>query len=177
MVLELMRNNREYYDLAQYGIKGKNYDLTSDGKTIAGPDSTYYGNVSYYGMRTGAFDRVPSDAFPGYDTLLSSCASRKAFNPLQLYSLDVNDTIKNEFAACKAIYDQTRPILNLGFSENPEKDIQDYLAKMKAAGSVAPATAPTTNTGQGPEGHGASAGWTCLPSGTPIKLTALTNWC
>lgn len=134
MALELFRTNREYYDLTEYGLKGKNYDLTADGKTIPGTDPKGYGNVSYYGWRTAEFDRKPSETFPNYNDILKGAEERKAFHPLQVYSLEINDGIKNEYAAAKAIYDQTRPILNLGFSDDPEKTLNEYLAKMKAAG-------------------------------------------
>lgn len=133
MVIELFRNDRSYYDLLQYGIKGRHYDLTPEGKTIPGPQAAGYGDLSFYGLRTAAFNRSPAATFPSYDEIRESAATRGNLHPLSMYSLEV-ENIKNEFAACKSIYDQYRPILNLGFNEDPEKTIQEYLAKMKAAG-------------------------------------------
>jgi hypothetical protein len=72
--------------------------------------------------------------FPGYDAIVKSCKAREYFNPTTMFSLAVGDSIKNEFAAIKNIFDQTRPILNLGFNDDPEKTLKTYLDKMYAAG-------------------------------------------
>lgn len=44
MVLELLKHNEEYFDLIYYGIKGKHYDLNSEGRLIPTAE-----NVSYSG--------------------------------------------------------------------------------------------------------------------------------
>jgi putative aldouronate transport system substrate-binding protein len=61
MFIDLLHSDRDFHDLVMYGIKGKNYDLTSDGK-LKRPDGVEPGQYSMtntgMGLIQGKFNRV-----------------------------------------------------------------------------------------------------------------------
>jgi len=83
------------------------------------------------------FDVLPqiesADAHPKYSEINSSQLSRKTSHPLDAFALNT-ENIKTEYAACSNLFAEYQAILELGFSNDIEKDLNDFITKIYAAG-------------------------------------------
>lgn len=134
MMLDLFRNDQSYFDLTTYGIKGKHYNLTDDGKYLAGPDVANFGldEGCPWGWRTNLY-RDNANNSESLTKILANFDS-KAFIP-PLVGFDYNgENMKTELASIKALHDQYYQILCLGMDENPEVRMAEWLEKAKAVG-------------------------------------------
>ncbi len=133
MAIDCMCNDRDINYLVRFGIKGKHYDLTSDGKLIQGADSSKY-SQGYSIWQFNVLPLVPkNEEHPSYQEIKKSQSDKMVIHPLSAFVLNT-ENIKTEYSACKNIFDQYQPILELGFSKEPEKDIREIVDKLNAAG-------------------------------------------
>ncbi|ANE48343.1 hypothetical protein SY83_20975 [Paenibacillus swuensis] len=136
MLLDLFRNNEEYFNLTTYGIEGTHYELTADKKIKAlnGSESGYKPDSgSPWGWRTPSMYKVMADAPPEYAQMLESFNKSAITNPLLTFVFD-NTKFKNELAAMKNVTDQYRDALYLGALGDPEQGVKTLLEKYKEAG-------------------------------------------
>lgn len=133
MAIDNLSYDHDTNYLLRFGIKGKHYDLTSDGKLLSGPEGGKYSS----GYSIWSFNVKPViisvESHPKYEELLKAQNDKAVSHPLDAFVLNT-ENLKTEYAACKAIFDQYQPILELGFSKDPDKDIKDFVEKLKAAG-------------------------------------------
>jgi len=133
MAIDYLTWEKDINDLVRHGIRGRHYDLTPDGKKISLPDASKY--TSGYSMWN--FDVLPqiesADAHPKYSEINSSQLSRKTSHPLDAFALNT-ENIKTEYAACSNLFAEYQAILELGFSNDIEKDLNDFITKIYAAG-------------------------------------------
>lgn len=135
MMLDLFRNNEDYFDLTTYGIEGKHYTLTPEGKIKSLPDSSKYpiDGACPWGWREAKFYRSVDGSISNYDDVLKSYTERWSKSPIENYFPDFASVMDKQ-AALKTVSDQYGFALQLGFSKDVEKDVKTMLDKYKAAG-------------------------------------------
>lgn len=139
MFLEMMHTNKELYDLVMYGIEGKTYVLKGesaeypDGMTAA--TSNYMDWHGQWAMWSPDFMR-PTTTYPAG---FWKNEAEYAKNPLNVQNkLDGlffdTESIKNEIAKRDQLEADDGKILQYGVEKDPAKELNDYIAKQKAAG-------------------------------------------
>jgi putative aldouronate transport system substrate-binding protein len=136
MMLDLFRNNEDYFNLTTFGIKGKHYELTADKKiqTLNGADSGYKPDSgSPWGWRTAGLYKPLSDQPKAFTTIKENWTKTAVTNPLLNFVFD-SSNVKNELAAIKNVKDQYRDPIYLGLMNNAEEAVKTLNAKYKEAG-------------------------------------------
>ncbi|SDD03980.1 putative aldouronate transport system substrate-binding protein [Paenibacillus sp. UNCCL117] len=138
MLLELLRTNREYYDLTMYGIKGKHYDLTADGKLTlpAGVSPSDNGfapeAMGGWGWRVDRFVREPAKSWYKYLDLKQELQDNLYDAKLANFVVDVS-SFKTELAAVQGVVKQYGEPVNFGLVD-PQTAIPVLRQKLKEAG-------------------------------------------
>lgn len=128
MVLDLFRNNREYYDLTWYGIEGKHYTAIGDTGYSSLPDSADYGagGACQWGWGVSSMQRTADDEPEQRTEIMDRWINEETVNhPLQNFNFD-DTNVKNEMANIANVYQQYALPLELGFV-----DVEDGLATLK----------------------------------------------
>jgi len=136
MMLDLFRNNEEYFNLTTYGIEGTHYELTADNKikVLNGAESGFKPDSACpWGWRTPAMSKIMADAPAQYEEILASFNKSSITNPLLTFVFD-GTNFKNELAAMKNVSDQYKDALNLGAMGDPEAGLKVLHEKYKEAG-------------------------------------------
>lgn len=141
MVLNKLRSDRDCYDTLFYGIKGKNYDLTSDGmvKLPDGVTSDKNGypwvNEGQWGFAVQDFDRKsPTEWMDFYNVLQKSFQEVATPDLLANFAVDATP-LSNEVAAMSEVASQYATPLRWGMTSNASKDLDNLRSKLKSAGS------------------------------------------
>lgn len=135
MVLDLLRYDRELFDLTWYGIKGTHWEAVGDTqyKTLEGTANFPAGSVCPWGwatplMRTSVEEpeivKTLKDKWSKEDTI---------HNPLETFTFD-DSKVKNEIAAVNNVITQYGLPLDLGMVADIDKGIAIYKQKLKEAG-------------------------------------------
>lgn len=135
MLLDLFKNDARYADLHTYGIKGVHYDLTADGRVVPLEATGNYpvdGNCNW-GWRDDALFRQVEGGIPNYEVLKANWNNVCFTHPLQFFNFD-DSKVQNEFAACSNIFNANYKALIMGFTNDPEGDVQKLIEKYKQAG-------------------------------------------
>ncbi|SFA92022.1 putative aldouronate transport system substrate-binding protein [Cohnella sp. OV330] len=135
MALDLLRYDRELFELTTYGIKGKHWEPVGEDRYKVLPGSTGYtpDGVCPWGWRT---ELVRTLDGPAGDLLQSFYKKWKENNiihsPLETFALD-DANIKNELAALANV--QKTYLLPIYFGlVKPSEGIPEVIEKMKQAG-------------------------------------------
>ena len=140
MMLEKLRYDREYYDLVSYGILGKHYVLTEDGK-IGLPEGMNASENPYpieamgsWGWRNYKLQRIsaaPNQWLEYYDILdrLEIIATKNKFNAFQ----PLLDPIRAEIAAVEQLNQQYLYPLLFGVLD-PVDGLKEYQDQLRTAG-------------------------------------------
>ena len=105
MMLELFRNNEEYFDLTTYGIRGKHYELNDQGKltlpegVTADTNGFPPDNACPWGWRQDKFYKSYANAWPKYDETLARISETAYFNTVRPFKNMDDSLYKNEQAA------------------------------------------------------------------------------
>lgn len=136
MMLDLFRNNEEYFNLTTYGIEGTHYELTEDNKvkTLNGTESGFKPDSACpWGWRTPALYKVMADAPAEYGDILGSFNKASVTNPLLNFVFD-GTNFKNELAALKNVSEQYRNAIGVGAMGDAEEAVKILNQKYKEAG-------------------------------------------
>ena len=134
MALDLLGYDPEINFLIMQGIPGVHVNNigTEEARKIEVIKPTYGGSYSQW-----CFDNVPSlpvDSFPGYEEIRKSYFEDQiAYHPALGLTFDP-ENVKTEVATTTQIIEQYRPIIQLGFNDDPEKTLNEYIQALKAAG-------------------------------------------
>ncbi|MCX7709884.1 MAG: ABC transporter substrate-binding protein [Clostridia bacterium] len=135
MLLDLFKNDERYSDLTTYGIKGKHYDVTADGKIKPLADTANYpvdGNCNW-GWREDKLFKQVEGGIPNYAELRANWEKVAYTHPLQFFNFD-DSKVKNEFAACSNVFNSNYKALVMGFTNDVESDLKKLNDKYKQAG-------------------------------------------
>lgn len=135
MLLDLFKNNEEYFDLTTYGIKGRHYDVTADGQLTALKDSANFGAdvACPWGWRDDRFYKTFANGLPNFADILKSNKERMVIIPAVNFTAD-QTAVKDKVALFNNIGQQYELPLRLGFSEDTGNDHAVFMDKLKAAG-------------------------------------------
>ena len=138
MMIELFRNDQTYFDLTTYGIKGRNYELTADGKLTL-PSGVTAANNGFppdgpcpWGWRQDNFYRSYVNAWPSFDTTRKEMVKLHISSPLQAFLMN-ETSIKSELAAISSVQKQYEYPLLWGISD-PVSGLATLKDEMKKAG-------------------------------------------
>lgn len=135
MALDLLRYDRDIYDLSFYGIKGTHFDAVGDKqyKTLDATANFPAGNVCPWGWHT-PINRTDVEQPAEVNQFNTKWAKEDTIhNPLETFTFD-DSTVKNEMAAINTVVTQYGLPLHLGIIADPAKGVETYSQKLKAAG-------------------------------------------
>ncbi|MBU3099797.1 MULTISPECIES: DUF3502 domain-containing protein [Clostridium] len=134
MAIDLLRYDREIYDLTSYGIKGTHWEPVGDSMyTVLDATSNFpAGNVCPWGWHTNInrMDIYQPKAVKSFSDKWSS--SDIVHNPLETFNFD-DSKVKNEVAAVGKVITQFGVPLDLG-KVDPTTGIDTYKKELKKAG-------------------------------------------
>lgn len=136
MLIDKLQTNKDYYLLTQYGIKGLNYNLTTDGKLS-------YDNVDLTKHQFGFFPSSAfvnsslaldnSDAWPDYDSSIKALQKMTVTDPLDGFVLDTTQ-FNTQYTAINQTKTQYGNPLQAGLAGDVNTAYNTFLQKSKTAG-------------------------------------------
>ena len=135
MALDYLRNDQICNDLFCYGIEGVHWEAVGDHGLKSLPDSTNYAYDSNcnWGVRNDATWRTVEGGIPNQDELVENWKTNARSGHYLTFVFDDSE-VKNEVAAVSEIYNSDYKLLQLGFTDDPEGDMQKLRDKLQAAG-------------------------------------------
>lgn len=136
MVYELIRQDPYFYRLFNYGIEGVNYKV-ENGKRVNptepfNPDKNGY-EISFWGGRTDKFELPTTTEYAGiYDIWKANDKFQKPF-PYGQFIFN-KAPVDPQIAAVQDVVNKYMPAINFGKVDNPTKAVEEFRAKLKAAG-------------------------------------------
>ena len=135
MAYDLIRNDKEIYQLLNFGMEGVHYEI-KDGKRVlpAGYDEArdaFYSD--FWGGRVDRFE-IPSDTvWDGISTLYDEYDGYKKPYPYGRFIFDKSQ-IDAELTAISQVTGELGPAILWGKAGDPAKAVEEFRAKLKAAG-------------------------------------------
>lgn len=136
MVLDLLLNDQEINNLCQYGIKGKNYDLDSEGYFVrpsAYDESKDAYTMSTWNLNVDEFTLPNKLDYPGKAELNEKLTGISHVNPFAGFAFDSTD-VANELAAVNQVNSQIGTQVLFGKVDDAAKAVEDYRSQLKSAG-------------------------------------------
>lgn len=131
--INLVRTNREMYDLYMFGIEGKHWQDMGEGKMKPLPAAPDYGGYSNWGFNTENMRRVNVEEWEGTEIIRQSYASRAVNNPAAYFLFDDSE-VKNEVAALTNLGNKFTKMFDFGFESDWENVLPDVEMQYEAAG-------------------------------------------
>lgn len=135
MLLEKLMNDQSYYNLIEYGVEGKDYTLTSDGKlkptdpNVFSPEGISFG----WAIRNEKFRKILEGSPPDIEAVMKNVDAIGADNRYINFTFNT-DPVKNEMAAIQSVLDQYANPLALGYIDDPAKGLATLKEKLALAG-------------------------------------------
>ncbi len=135
MALDLLKFDKELYDLQRFGIEGVHYEKASDTTWLPAADAQKYpfGNGFSWGLKNSSFDMVREDQNKDQTEIGAKWTENAVESPTAAFSFD-DTNVKNELANLKSIYTQYVPLLDLGLVEDVEATLAEFQKQAEAAG-------------------------------------------
>jgi hypothetical protein len=135
-VYDLLRNDRQIYQLYNYGLEGKDYVINPDGKWARPAtynDQTDGIGSNFWAGRIDAYEPVWATDWPGKAGLYGELNSFAKEYTLEKFAFN-NTKVAAEMAAMGDICATYIPSIHFGKTGNPEKAVADFRAALKNAG-------------------------------------------
>lgn len=135
MLIEKLMNDQSYYNLIEYGIEGKDYTMTADGKlkptdpNVFSPEGISIG----WAIRNAAFRKVLDGSPPDMEAVLNNVEAIGADNRYIAFTFNTGP-VKNEMAAIQSVLDQYANPLALGYVGDPAQGLATLKEKLNQAG-------------------------------------------
>ncbi len=139
MVLDLFRNDLNYWRLTTWGIEGYHWQVSDDGKKKISPANGQDPKVNpgfwttSWGWNVDKNNLPPEKDWKGWDTLNNEFQGMKKPNIFAGIYIDY-DPIKTEQAAINDVKSKYEGALIMGLVPDPDKTLKEYREKLKAAG-------------------------------------------
>ncbi|WP_127836620.1 DUF3502 domain-containing protein [Clostridium prolinivorans] len=136
MMIDLLMNDKEIYDLFQYGIKGRNYELDSNGKRIT-PENfddkkNGYGQ-SAWAVRTDEFEIPMASDYKGRADMNKHYDTFAIKDPFANFNFN-SKAVDSEIAAVNQVNVMYGVPILFGKSGDPKTAVENYRNKLKSAG-------------------------------------------
>ncbi|MFC5465017.1 extracellular solute-binding protein [Lederbergia graminis] len=135
MVYDLLRNDKEIYQLFNYGIEGVQYEIV-DGKRVRpeGYDDTEHSfGTNFWGGRVDKFEIPSVDTWDGMEEIYAEYDKIKKPYPYGRFVFDATP-VNSEIAALSQVTSQMVPSIAFGKAGDPEKAVEDFRKRLEAAG-------------------------------------------
>ncbi len=136
MAIDLLRYDKDIYDLTWYGIEGKHYKAEGNDKytSLDGSDGFPTANVCPWGWYSQKLGRSPADEPPIVGEIKDKWEKEYTVtNPLAAFSFD-DSNVKNEMAAVGNVITQYGVPIDLGMCSDVEVAVKEYKEKLNEAG-------------------------------------------
>lgn len=137
MALDYLRNDEICHNLFSYGIEGVHWEAVGEHGLKSLPQSTNYaydGNCNW-GIRNDKFWRTVEGGIPNLEELTDTWKANARSGRYLTFVFDDSE-VKNEVAAVTEIYNSDYKLLQLGFTDDPEGDVEKLKAKLESAGAA-----------------------------------------
>lgn len=139
-LLELLNQDERYFNLTTYGIEGKDYVLTEDGKRTALPEGVTAATVQFtadnagnWGWRNKEMFKFSVDSPEGFEEKLDAVYSNGVWSPYTGFIPDVT-SIKTEIAMVTEVNNRYGNVVKWGTSADVEGTIAEWKAELQRAG-------------------------------------------
>lgn len=134
MAIDLLRHDRDIYDLTNYGIKGTHWEPVGEDKfkTLEATGNFPAGGVCPWGWHTPLNRRSVEEPAIVQELTDVWAKNDTVHNPLETFSFD-DSKVKNELTAINSVISQYGLPLNLGMVD-VNSGVATYKEKLKAAG-------------------------------------------
>ncbi|NLW19969.1 MAG: ABC transporter substrate-binding protein [Clostridiales bacterium] len=134
MLLEKLRQDREYYNLLTYGIEGLHFEVTEQ-NTLNPLDPEGFAPEGYcsWGFKEHKFFITPEGMPDNLDEVNAKLEEMAIVNPFVLFTPNF-EPVKNERAAVASVYQQYAKPLIYGYIDNPEEGYKTLLMQLEIAG-------------------------------------------
>lgn len=136
MAIDLLRYDKDIYNLTWYGIEGKHWDADGDTKykVLDAGEGFPAGNVCPWGWYSKKCARTPADE-PAVVSEIKDKWEKECTvtNPLSSFSFD-DSTVKNEMASVGNVITQYGVPIDLGMCDDVDAAVEEYKQKLKEAG-------------------------------------------
>ncbi len=136
MALDLLKNDKELYDLARYGVEGEHYIATSDTTYILGEMQSNYivGNAPIsWGLKNDNLERIQGEAGATLSQIRQELFSDAVTEVSSGFIFD-ETSVKSELAAISEVCSQYVPMLELGLVDDVEATLAEFNQKCELAG-------------------------------------------
>ena len=133
---DLLRNDKQIYQLYNFGIEGKDYTVRNDGVFMrpAGYNPTTDNlDTNFWGGRVDAFEPAWDNWWSGRIAFVQNLNTFARDYPLEKFSFD-NSRVSAEMAAIGDICSTALPSLHFGKTANPERAVADFRTALQRAG-------------------------------------------
>ena len=132
MLLDLLKFDKEYYELFRYGIEGKHWIAVGDDKWEAGPDqSAYPYGTGTWGIKNSMYERTRTDAWADVAEIFASWTV--VDTPWAAFIFD-DSNVKSELANLNDLRIQYDYVLDLGMAADVDATLNEFIQKCKLAG-------------------------------------------
>jgi putative aldouronate transport system substrate-binding protein len=136
MAIDFLGYDPELNWLIINGIPGVHADNvgTNELWKVKAIDTAKYNGGAYSTWGFNNIPQLPIDSFASYESLYDKYFIKNiTYHKLSGFSFDATD-VKTEIAAINPIITLYKPILNLGFNEDPVASLEQLIQELKAAG-------------------------------------------
>lgn len=136
MVLDVLKNDKECYDIARYGIEGDTYNATSDTTYTLGEGQANYQVANApisWGLKNSNLERIQGEAGTEKSEIRKALTENAITEISSGFVFD-DSGVKSELAAISEICSQYVPLLELGLVEDVEGTLEEFNSKCELAG-------------------------------------------
>lgn len=136
MVLDVLKNDKECYDICRYGIEGSTYNATSDTTYTLGSDQANYtvGNAPLsWGLKNDALERIQGEAGTTQSEIRQELMGDAISEVTSGFIFD-DSNVKSELAAINEVCSQYVPLLELGLVDDVQGTLDELNSQCETAG-------------------------------------------
>ena len=136
MVLDVLKNDKECYDICRYGIDGSTYNATSDTTYTLGEEQANYavGNAPIsWGLKNDTLERIQGEAGTTQSEIRQELTGDAISEMTSGFIFD-DTNVKSELAAINEVCSQYVPLLELGLAEDVQGTLDELNSQCETAG-------------------------------------------
>ncbi|MDO4284560.1 MAG: extracellular solute-binding protein [Eubacteriales bacterium] len=136
VLLDILKFDKESYDICRYGIEGATYNATSDTTYTLGADQANYtvGNAPLsWGLKNDQLERIQGEAGTTQSAIRSELMDDAISEVTSGFIFD-DSSVKSELAAMSEVCSQYVPLLELGLVDDVQGTLDELNAKCDTAG-------------------------------------------
>ena len=136
MVYDFIRNDETMYRYYNWGLEGVNYEIDAEGfrvRPAAWNEGEHGFGTNFWGGRVDKFELPSKTEWPGIYEYWKILDTKVVPDPYSQFVFD-KSPIDAELAAMTAVITELRPAINTGKAGDPVEAVENYRARLQAAG-------------------------------------------